>query len=241
MGLWGPGSASSGPQGAVAPEQGLCPPNPLPLCPAHSHSPHGALQDAHPGSLAWASSHRCAQNESGVWLCVWMLVCVVCVVMCMYVAVCVAVCGCMCVAMCVGACVWLCVVVGVCLYVWLSLVVCVVVCVGSCVWLCVWGLVCGGACVWLCVCEVVCMAVCGCVRPGNSAPVCAVSISQPVGEDEGAPRTCDVCVWYLSCPGPAELANAATCWPGCCCPHTGARSPAMGSAPRRAGSLMSCP
>lgn len=187
MGLWGPGSASSGPQGAVAPEQGLCLPNPLPLCPARSHSPHGALQDAHPGSLARASSHRCAQNQSGVWLCVWVLVCVVCVVMCMYVAVCV------------------------------------------------------GACVWLCVCEVVCVAVCGCVRPGNSAPVCAVSLSQPIGEDEGASCTCDVCVWYLSCPGPAELANAATCWPGCHCPHTGACSPAVDSAPRRAGSLMSCP
>ena len=74
------------------------------------------------------------------------------------------------------------------------LVVCVVVCVAVCGCMCgclhgcLWIYVCG--CVWV----VVCVAVCGCVRPGNSAPVCAVSMSQPVGEDEGAPRTCDVCV-----------------------------------------------
>ena len=97
-----------------------------------------------------------------------------------------------------------------------------------CMWLCVWLYVCCVCgCVWLCVgvlvygCVYVVVCVAVCVRPGNSAPLCAVSVSEPFGEDEGAPRTRDVRLCYLSCPGPTGLANAATCWPGCYCPHTG--------------------
>lgn len=206
VGLWGLGSDYSGPKGAVAPEQGLCPPNPLLPHPASSHSPHGALQDAHPGPLAWAGSHRYAQNQSGVWLCVWVLVygCVY-VVVCVAVCVAVVVCGCMC-----AVCVWL------------------------CVWVLVCGCVCGCACMVVCVvvcvvCVVVCVAVCGCVCGGvceaweQCTPVCCECVSEPFGEDEGAPRTRDVRLWYPSCPGPTGLANAATCWPGCYCPHMGSQ------------------
>lgn len=39
VGLWGLGSDSLGPKGPVAPEQCLCPLNPLPPHLAHSHSP----------------------------------------------------------------------------------------------------------------------------------------------------------------------------------------------------------